>query len=290
MKPTASVAALTLTAGIAAAQPLLGGSLLPNQIVDINTATGSSTPILNVAQQPQGLAYDADGDRLFGIDAGSDTIYEINKSNGSTTLVASLPSDNANGLAWNPNLGLIYASDNNDNILYSADPATGAVTAIGVMTGASEVEGLAYDPNTDTLYGLSALTGWIVTLDHNGNGAATNRLELPPATLWRGLAIDAAHNILYATTVNQGTLYRVDLNSDITTNVGPTTQRFIQGLAFVPEDCRPDINEDGSVNTQDFLAFLNAWVAQDPIADWDQNNTVNTQDVLAFLNDWVAGC
>lgn len=54
--------------------------------------------------------------------------------------------------------------------------------------------------------------------------------------------------------------------------------------------CRPDINGDGVVNTQDFLAFLTAWSAGDPLADWNGDGIVNTLDFLAFLSDWSAGC
>lgn len=54
--------------------------------------------------------------------------------------------------------------------------------------------------------------------------------------------------------------------------------------------CRPDLNNDGTVNTQDFLTFLNLWAARDPIADWNTDGTINTQDFLAYLNEWVAGC
>jgi hypothetical protein len=65
------------------------------------------------------------------------------------------------------------------------------------------------------------------------------------------------------------------------------------GSAFVFDlacACRPDVNSDGAVNTQDFLYFLNLWTAGDPLADWNADGAVNTQDFLAYLNDWVAGC
>ncbi len=55
-------------------------------------------------------------------------------------------------------------------------------------------------------------------------------------------------------------------------------------------DCVADFNNDGSVNTQDVLAFLNAWTAGDPSADVNGDGTVNTQDVLFFLNLWNTGC
>ncbi|HZW09196.1 MAG TPA: GC-type dockerin domain-anchored protein [Phycisphaerales bacterium] len=57
-----------------------------------------------------------------------------------------------------------------------------------------------------------------------------------------------------------------------------------------PEPCVADFNGDGSVNTLDVLAFLNAWNARDPAADINGDGNINTLDVLAFLNAWTAGC
>jgi hypothetical protein len=56
------------------------------------------------------------------------------------------------------------------------------------------------------------------------------------------------------------------------------------------EPCIGDFNNDGTVNTLDVLAFLNAWAAGDSSADINGDGTVNTLDVLAFLNAWTAGC
>ena len=54
--------------------------------------------------------------------------------------------------------------------------------------------------------------------------------------------------------------------------------------------CLPDWNADGIVNTQDFIAYLNDWAAQDPRADLNSDGTINTIDFIAFLNAWAAGC
>ncbi len=54
--------------------------------------------------------------------------------------------------------------------------------------------------------------------------------------------------------------------------------------------CRVDLNEDGQVNTLDFLEFLNLFNQHDPIADWNNDGVVNTLDFLAFLNEWNEGC
>ena len=56
------------------------------------------------------------------------------------------------------------------------------------------------------------------------------------------------------------------------------------------ESCAADFNGDGEVSTLDFLAFLNAWTADDASADMDGNGDINTQDVLLFLNAFTSGC
>ncbi|MBK7403284.1 MAG: VCBS repeat-containing protein [Phycisphaerales bacterium] len=57
-----------------------------------------------------------------------------------------------------------------------------------------------------------------------------------------------------------------------------------------PPPCVGDFNDDGAVNTQDVVAFLNAWVAGNSEADINGDGVVDIQDVLGFLNAWVAGC
>ena len=54
--------------------------------------------------------------------------------------------------------------------------------------------------------------------------------------------------------------------------------------------CVADWNGDGTVNTQDVIAFLNVWASGDVAADINNDGSVNTQDVLAFLNAYAAGC
>ena len=56
------------------------------------------------------------------------------------------------------------------------------------------------------------------------------------------------------------------------------------------KSCPADFNGDGSVDTQDVLAFTNAWSKRDRSADFNQDGAVNTRDMIAFLNAWAAGC
>lgn len=53
--------------------------------------------------------------------------------------------------------------------------------------------------------------------------------------------------------------------------------------------CIADINEDGTINTQDLVTFLDLWAAGDILADWNDDGLVDTRDVIAFLSDW-SGC
>ncbi len=63
-----------------------------------------------------------------------------------------------------------------------------------------------------------------------------------------------------------------------------------QVILTVDNVCVADFNGDGTVNTSDVLAFLNAWTSGDPSADIDGDGNINTIDFLMFLNLWTAGC
>lgn len=82
------------------------------------------------------------------------------------------------------------------------------------------------------------------------------------------------------------------LNNDMDdTTVALATQWWRDNGAWCSATgCIADFDGNGVVNTQDFLAYLNAWSAQDPRADVNEDGVVNTQDFLAFLNLWTAGC
>ena len=67
--------------------------------------------------------------------------------------------------------------------------------------------------------------------------------------------------------------------------------RVISGsIVPISTSCLGDFNNDGTVNTLDVLAFLNAWAAGDQAGDFNEDGNVNTLDVLAFLNAWTTGC
>ncbi len=53
---------------------------------------------------------------------------------------------------------------------------------------------------------------------------------------------------------------------------------------------RADWNEDGAIDFNDFLAFLNDFNAEDPCADLNGDGVVDFNDFLEFLNIYNLGC
>jgi hypothetical protein len=62
------------------------------------------------------------------------------------------------------------------------------------------------------------------------------------------------------------------------------------GTAMLRPCCRADLDGDGELTVFDFLAFLNAFDAADPIADFDGDGALTIFDFLAFQNAFDAGC
>ena len=50
-----------------------------------------------------------------------------------------------------------------------------------------------------------------------------------------------------------------------------------------------DFDGNGRVNTQDFIAFLNAWAAGQTAADFNLDQRIDTIDFIVFLNAWAGG-
>jgi hypothetical protein len=87
---------------------------------------------------------------------------------------------------------------------------------------------------------------------------------------------------------SDGKVHRMDPSNGSIDRVYDTGLDITAMVAAEP--CAADFDGDGTISTLDFLAFLNAWVAQDSTADTDGNGVINTQDVLVFLNAFTAGC
>jgi hypothetical protein len=57
-----------------------------------------------------------------------------------------------------------------------------------------------------------------------------------------------------------------------------------------PTPCYPDFTGDGTLDLFDFLAYVNAFNAADPVADCDHNGNLDLFDFLCFVNAFNVGC
>ncbi len=62
------------------------------------------------------------------------------------------------------------------------------------------------------------------------------------------------------------------------------------GRLYVYNPCTPDLTNDGSVNTNDFFAYLALYQSQDVFADFTGDGLINTNDFFAFLAAYQAAC
>ncbi len=251
MKTTALVALQLALAAHTHAAILFGSEVVSDVIIDINQSTAAATVIGPVIPAPaaqfslRGLAADPSTGRLWGVGGNLSTqfIYSVNASTAAITPITSTGTDNPNGLAFRPASQTLFFTDNLTNALYSYNVSTdgvpsGGISLIGQISGGfADVEGLAYDPRTDTLYGLAASHSTIIIIDQN-NASAT---QLPgvalPSAIWRGLTFDTQQQLLYASHVGSS-LYTIDPATGAHALVAPITGAGVgfatQGLAHIP--------------------------------------------------------
>jgi hypothetical protein len=131
---------------------------------------------------------------------------------------------------------------------------------------------------------------WLGAVPPGDVGTATIELRRdggPWRTLASGVPNSGRHQLtLDALLPGPG----VELRVRLTTGSHAEAEGLTGPLTIVGSSCPADFSEDGSVNTLDVLAFLNAWAAGDARADFNADGSINTLDVLAFLNAWGAGC
>jgi len=226
-------------------------------------------------------AADGSGEAI-GIDWPTTAVYLIDLHTGASQALFPSGVPDADGLDFAPD-GTLYAVCSTDTFLYTLDRSTGAWTRV-FDTGHTYAGDVAFDVLSGLLLG-SASDGRIVAIDPVQETTA-HLVTMPVAAA--ALEVDAAGNI-YAG--HDDTLYRVDrATGDLTPLLTSAHLLQIGGCTLVEAACRADFNGDGTVDTRDVLAFLNAWTAGDDAADIDGNGLIDTRDVLAFLNLWTAGC
>ena len=158
---------------------------------------------------------------LFGIDDTTNALITIDRTTGAISVIGStgIAAGDFGDLTYDSNHGVLYwaAGRGNDN-LYTIDMSTGAATLVGTH-GVDDLFGLAYDTQSNTLYGDSS-NGNFYSIDAN-TGAAT--LIGANSVYPGGLAYVASTNTLYLSSAGTGTLSTIDVTTGAATlfSAGP---------------------------------------------------------------------
>ena len=142
------------------------------------------------------------------------------------------------GLAFDPTRNVFWACGT-DRTLASINPDTGVVTVVGTLVGSSRAaSGLAFDPYTDTLYGITQVGGRLISI--NTTTAVVTALGAPGGNNIGALDFDTHTRTIFGVddTINGSRLVRIDPATGVQTPVGLLGTGIFDcnGLAYNPAD------------------------------------------------------
>ena len=185
--------------------------------------------------------------------------------------------------------GTLFAVQESGDNLVTIDTLTLAVTPVGPLGVPFEFGGLAWDPNTQTLYMIGGRGNPNLYTVDPSTGTATLIGLYGVADLF-GLAFDSRNNTLYGTQFSGGSgLYELNTSTGAATLIGTLTNQ-IGGLAYNPftdalvgmEDGAGDLYEINRSDASQTLLFDGPFVNDSGLAfdpdlnlywdiDWDGN-------------------
>jgi len=251
---------LALAVRLAATAPLFGATPVyttlygiaedPDQLHTIATATALPAPAgnLGVDASNSDLALDYTRNVLYMSDAAIDNwaqvgLAKIDLETGHATFIGDHgTSINIAGLAYVKGNDTLYGSDMDSNQLVTIDRNSGATTAIGPF-GILGMRDLAYDPSTDTLYGIDGFSLFRINRS-SGNATYIGRLgnDFSYSNLMDSLAFDASTRQLYGGDwggmwgqSRNASLYVISPQTGAATAVGKTGLHLLGALEFAPQ-------------------------------------------------------
>lgn len=123
-----------------------------------------------------------------------------------------------------------FATDFSASKLYSVDFGNSAISVIGEM-GFPSVTGLAFQPGTGTLFGVSHIADQLLTIN-TATGAATPVGSLGVNVTDVGLAFDSAGNLFLSADFGGDDFYSVDSTTGAASLIGSTGTTGVVGLDF----------------------------------------------------------
>ncbi len=225
-------------------QQLFGGGL-NSPFGSIDPATGLSRIISTSDFQIFGMAYDPLTETLYATGqetaTGEYKLVTIESSSGFLAVVGTTSLNSINkpidGLAFDSRASLLYGMEIDTSghaQLYTINPATGELNAIGIDTTLTLKEsfGLAFDHNTDRLYGVGTTISGIMQLVMIDKSSASHSLigEAPGVSSADSLAFHAANGVLYSVDNSTGELISINPDNALTTLIGSTGTNPIDGM------------------------------------------------------------
>lgn len=139
--------------------------------------------------------------RIYGIGDLANNFGAFDTADGEWDKIARPALPSPQGLAWDWSNRVFYAVDvtpsTNARRLWTITP-DGVATLLGAITGASGViNGLAYDPTADRLYGIVGSTGMLVSINVSTR-VATTIGTAPGGGTFGGLDFDPINGVLYS--------------------------------------------------------------------------------------------
>jgi uncharacterized protein YjiK len=183
--------------------------------------------------------------------------------------------------------GLLYAVEESSDTLISIDTDTFTTTSIGSLGVSFNFGGMAYDPNSDTLYMIDGQTSNSSLYTVNRTTGQATLIGASGANSLFGLAFDSTNNVLYGSQLDSPRkLYSLDTMSGSATNIDPMDGGMSAGIGGLAYDSNRDMlvgildgsgalyDIDRSTGDQTFLATTatnNSGLAYDSDQDlfWD---------------------
>jgi len=249
-------------------------------IVDTNTGMTTNlgfTGIPGSAISIFGMAFDPVTELLYATGADGQ-LHSIDPANTSSVLIGNIGLNAAFGIAYNPGDGQLYVTDANTDRLYTVDRTTAMTTLVGgPYTNATFATGLSF--GTDCLSSISQevvchADGTTFTVNVEGLNACTGGTSMFTFTASGGAV---GEQMCFTLLVDDGGFC-------CTTEICVT----IPDCAPLPKPS--DLDGDGLVGIDDFLALLMAWGSCSDCgacpADFDGDCAVGILDLLILLYDW----
>lgn len=254
-------------------------------------------------------------DVFYAINSGSNEFYQIDTTNGSTTLIGSItpPANHMwTGMAYDDANGVMYGYSAwgiaaGEGSLHIIDVSNGSYSLVGTQTTATGISCIAID-GTGQMYGVNAAAdGQLHSIDKdNGSVALIGTIGVGVAGMGQGLDYSLSNETMYMTNYNSltfaNTLRTVNLTTGSTAQVGGLLGMWtgviaIPGSLSLSANFASDVTDvcaGGVVNYTDLSSAATSWSwtfeGGTPATSTDQNptvtyNTTGTFDVTLEVSD-----